>query len=102
MTTAENVKGYTHVAGLNDISEGTMAGFKVGDKDILVARVGDKFFAARNVCPHMGAQLSLGKLDGTILTCPRHASRFDLIDGRGIRWTDWTGIKASVSNLFSS
>jgi 3-phenylpropionate/trans-cinnamate dioxygenase ferredoxin subunit len=102
MTTAAQTSGYTHVAKVNDIPAGAMTGVKVGERDILIARVGDKFYAARNVCPHMGARLSLGKLDGTVITCPRHRSRFDLVDGRIIRWTDWTGIKASVSKLFKS
>ena len=30
----------------------------------------------------------MGKLDGTIVTCPRHYSQFDLADGRVVRWTD--------------
>ncbi|MBI2830637.1 MAG: Rieske (2Fe-2S) protein [Chloroflexi bacterium] len=74
----------------------------VGDREILIARVGNKYYAAENICPHMGAKLSQGKLEGTVVTCPRHASKFDLIDGRVIRWTDWTGVKASVSKLFKS
>jgi 3-phenylpropionate/trans-cinnamate dioxygenase ferredoxin subunit len=93
-------RSFVPVARVGDIAEGTMKGFKVSGKAILVARDGDKYFAADSVCPHMGADLSQGKLEGTIVTCPRHASRFDLIDGRVIRWTDWTGIKARVSKMF--
>ena len=92
--------GYVVVAKVSDIAVGTMKAVTVGAQEILVARVNGKFYAADNICPHMGANLSLGKLDGTVVTCPRHASKFDLVDGRIIRWTDWTGIKASVSKLF--
>jgi 3-phenylpropionate/trans-cinnamate dioxygenase ferredoxin subunit len=77
-----------------------MKSFKTPGREILLAKIADKYYAADNVCPHMGANLSQGKLDGTVLTCPRHASKFDLIDGRVVRWTDWTGIKATMSKMF--
>jgi len=98
MSTA--TKTFVPVAKASDLADGAMKGFKVSGHEILVARVADKYYAADSVCPHMGANLSQGTLEGTILTCPRHASRFDLIDGRVIRWTDWTGIKAKVSKMF--
>lgn len=36
-------------------------------------------------CPHAGATLSEGELDGTVLTCPRHGSQFDVCDGQRLR-----------------
>jgi len=48
----------------------------------------------------MGGKLGQGKLEGTVVTCPRHSSKFDLTDGHVIRWTVWTGIKASISRAF--
>ena len=32
-------------------------------------------------CPHNGASLANGRLDGTILQCPAHGLRFDLVSG---------------------
>jgi nitrite reductase/ring-hydroxylating ferredoxin subunit len=32
-------------------------------------------------CPHAGQQLSVGQLDGCVLTCPWHGSQFDLCAG---------------------
>ncbi|OGN87923.1 MAG: (2Fe-2S)-binding protein, partial [Chloroflexi bacterium RBG_13_46_9] len=68
--------------------------------DIILVRANGNYYAAENHCPHSGGDISLGKLDGTTLTCPFHGSKFDLIDGRVIRWTDWTSIKASSTRLF--
>ena len=93
-------KTWTPVARTAELTNGTMKSVKVGEREILLAMAGDKYYAADNICPHMGGNLSRGKLEGTVVTCPRHASKFDLIDGKVIRWTDWTGIKASVSKLF--
>ena len=93
-------KTWTPVAKTAELTNGTMKSAKIGEKEILLARVGDKYYAADKFCPHMGGNLSLGKLEGTVVTCPRHHSKFDLIDGKVIRWTDWTGIKASANRLF--
>lgn len=44
-----------------------------------------ELFAIADVCPHAGATLSTGELDGTVLTCPGHGSRFDVRDGSRLR-----------------
>lgn len=95
-------KTYVPVGKVNEIPSGAMKRFAVSGREILVARVADRYYAANSICPHMGADLSRGTLEGTILTCPRHASKFDLLDGRVTRWTDWTGVKSRVSRMFRS
>jgi 3-phenylpropionate/trans-cinnamate dioxygenase ferredoxin subunit len=71
----------------------------VAGRDILLARVGDKYYAAQNRCPHMSGNLSQGKLEGTIVTCPNHSSQFDLTDGHVVRWTNFKGIVLAASKL---
>jgi 3-phenylpropionate/trans-cinnamate dioxygenase ferredoxin component len=93
---------FVQVARTGDFKDGTMKEVKTGEHEILIARVKGKFYAADNICPHMGGKLGQGKLEGTIVTCPRHHSQFDLSDGKVIRWTDWTGIVGSVSKIFRS
>jgi len=100
MSAGVETNRFIQVANINDIKEGAMKEYKAGDREIFIARVKDKFYAANNICPHLGGKLGQGTLDGTIVTCPRHASKFDLRDGSVVRWTDWTGVKASVSKLF--
>ncbi len=100
MASIIQAKRLVKVAQISDLVEGTMKEIKVDEQEVFLAKVGNKIYAADNICPHMGGKLGQGKLEGTVVTCPRHASKFDLIDGRVIRWTDWTGIKASVSRLF--
>lgn len=90
------------VPGGNELKDGEMKAFNVGNREILLARVGDAFYAADNRCPHMGARLSGGKLEKNVIICPRHHSRFDLADGHLIRWTDWSGVKLSLAKLFKS
>ena len=90
------------VARVGDLRNGEMKLVSIGGRDILVARVGDKYYAASNRCPHMGGNLSQGKLEGTVVTCPRHHSQFDLTDGHVVRWTDFKGVILTASKLIRS
>lgn len=72
---------FKEVAQLNQISPGTMKSFMVGDKQILIANCDGKFYAINNICPHAGGDLSKGKMDGKIITCPNHGSKFDVTTG---------------------
>jgi 3-phenylpropionate/trans-cinnamate dioxygenase ferredoxin subunit len=87
------------LANINDLKPGMMKMVNIGGHQYLLARVQDKYYAADNLCPHMGGNLSGGTLEGTILTCPRHHSQFDLSDGSNLRWTDWKGLKLAIGKL---
>ena len=79
-----------------EIGDGTMKQVVAQGREILLARVGGKYYAADNRCSHMGGKLSQGKLEGTVVTCPRHGSRFDLRDGRVVRWLESAGLVARL------
>jgi nitrite reductase/ring-hydroxylating ferredoxin subunit len=69
-----------------DFQNGTRKKINLQGQDILLVRVGHNYYAIGSRCPHAGGDLSAGILDGTVVTCPRHGSQFDLKDGRNIRW----------------
>jgi 3-phenylpropionate/trans-cinnamate dioxygenase ferredoxin subunit len=68
--------------------------------DILLAKVGDKYYAIASRCPHMGGDLAAGELEGTVITCPLHGSQFDITDGHNVRWLKGTGVAAAVGKVF--
>ena len=72
---------YIEVAREGQIPAGTMKGFSVKGKDILVANIDGKYFSIGKKCTHMGGDLSKGNLAGKVLTCPRHGSQFDVTNG---------------------
>jgi len=74
------------VSNTEEIAEGTMKQVLAQGHEILLARVGDSYYAVDNRCPHMGGKLSQGKLVGTTVTCPLHGSQFDLTSGQVVRW----------------
>jgi 3-phenylpropionate/trans-cinnamate dioxygenase ferredoxin subunit len=49
--------------------------------DLALFRTGDAVFAIDDTCPHQGASLSNGRLQGTRVTCPAHGLKFDLAPG---------------------
>ena len=93
---------FVKIAATDELMDGNMKMTSVSGREILLARVGDNYYSADNRCPHMGGNLSTGKLEGTVLTCPNHHSQFDLTDGHVIRWTDWSGLKLSIGKLLKS
>ena len=50
---------------------------------VAIFRVGDRFAAIDNRCPHAGADLGLGTFDGTTVKCPLHGFRIDVWKGVG-------------------
>jgi 3-phenylpropionate/trans-cinnamate dioxygenase ferredoxin component len=89
------------IGKVGELKPGEMKMFLVRGREILLARVDDNYYAANNRCPHMGGNLSHGKLEGTIVTCPRHQSQFDLKDGHVVRWTIWPAPLVAVDRLRS-
>ena len=75
---------YLEVGKTGEIPEGTMKAYKIQDNDILIVNYNDNYYAIGRKCTHMGGDLSNGKLDGKIVTCPRHGSRFDITTGESI------------------
>lgn len=69
------------VAKTSEIAPGTMMGVEIKGDRYLIANVDGKYHAIDGSCSHLGGQLWKGKLDGTVVQCPRHGSRFDVRTG---------------------
>jgi 3-phenylpropionate/trans-cinnamate dioxygenase ferredoxin subunit len=75
---------YVRVAGISEIPIGRMKKVVVQGKEILVANVNGTFYAIGNMCTHERRDLSQGTLEGNIVTCPKHKSKFDVTSGKVI------------------
>jgi 3-phenylpropionate/trans-cinnamate dioxygenase ferredoxin component len=93
---------FIEIGRTNDLTDGSMARVYIEGKDIVLARVDGKYYAASGRCPHMRGFLSRGKLKGTVVTCPVHGSRFDLKDGRVVRWVEGSGYKSLIGKFMSA
>ena len=64
-----------------ELPEGTLRRVTFGDLDLLLAHTTAGIAAVADRCPHMSAPLSLGQLEGCLISCPLHNGRFDLATG---------------------
>lgn len=80
------MKQLIEVARTDEISAGQMkeVDVDVDGKPVLLANVGGSFYAIGGRCTHRGGVLAQGKLDGNVVTCPRHGSRFDVTTGKNL------------------
>jgi nitrite reductase (NADH) small subunit len=78
--------GFVTVAKVGAIPEGEGRSFQVGDRLVAVFLHKGHYLAIDDLCPHMGASLGAGYLDDEgVVTCPWHAWRFCVRDGK---WAD--------------
>ena len=54
----------------------------LADRNVLVARTDEGVFVADEMCTHEDARLCDGNLNGTLVKCPLHGSRFELTTGK--------------------
>ena len=55
---------------------------QIGDHEIAIFNLGDRFLATDNRCPHSGGPLCDGIVTGAAVVCPLHAWKVSLTSGR--------------------
>lgn len=70
---------------VTDVTSGQTRLVQVGEQSVAIYNVGGTFFATQDECTHQGGPLSEGNLDGNIVTCPLHGSRFNVTTGEVVR-----------------
>lgn len=64
-----------------DLAPGGMTWTAVGRERVLLANVEGTFYALSDVCGHLRAPLSRGRLEGYSVECPLHFACFDVRTG---------------------
>jgi nitrite reductase/ring-hydroxylating ferredoxin subunit len=77
------LKEFVKVANKEDLPQDGMISVNVEGDDILIARIGDEFFATDGWCTHAAGMLDEGYLhaDTCEVECPVHEGYFDLRTG---------------------
>jgi nitrite reductase/ring-hydroxylating ferredoxin subunit/uncharacterized membrane protein len=69
-----------------EIPEGRPVKARLGSNQLVLVRQGERILALHDTCAHAGGPLSEGKLvDGAVIECPWHFSRYRLADGHNVR-----------------
>lgn len=67
-----------------EVAEGDVKAFVVGEHEIAVARVDGVLYAFSDICSHRHCNLSMGEIEGTTITCECHGSLFDMRTGEAL------------------
>ncbi len=65
---------------------------------ILLVNDNGTVYAINNKCPHMGGSLGDGELRGTMITCPRHGSSYEIVTGKNVGAAKIGIIKVNVKD----
>lgn len=72
------------VTSLQDFPRDSVRSFSLLDRELVLWHRGDRWMAWDDRCPHRGARLSGGAIDGDTLACPYHGLAYDF-SGRCVR-----------------
>ncbi len=69
------------VGAVDELAPGQRKLAFVDGRSIVLFNIDGTIHAIDNACPHNGAALASGQLEGYVLRCPAHGLRFDLRTG---------------------
>jgi nitrite reductase/ring-hydroxylating ferredoxin subunit/uncharacterized membrane protein len=75
---------YESVLPVNQLSERTLRRVTVADVRVVLLKAGETYYAIAATCTHAGGPLDEGELQGEVVQCPWHGSRFRMRDGKPI------------------
>jgi nitrite reductase/ring-hydroxylating ferredoxin subunit len=73
------------VASTQEIPVGKMKHVEVDGKEIAIANMNGKYYAFDDRCGHSSARLSMGVINGNVVTCSFHGAQFDCTTGKKVR-----------------
>lgn len=73
---------YEAVLPVESVEENKLYRVTAAGVPVVLLRQGLQFYALSATCPHAGGPLDEGPLDGDVVECPWHGSRFCMRDGR--------------------
>ena len=79
------MENFENVGKVSDFEIGGGVAVPVDGRMVAVFRQDDGWYAIDDLCPHMGASLAEGFVEGKCVTCPWHAWRFGVDTGA---WED--------------
>jgi len=75
---------YEAVLPVERVEENKLYRVTVAGVPVVLLRQGSQFYAISATCPHAGGPLDEGDLEGDVVQCPWHGSRFCMRDGRAL------------------
>lgn len=73
---------WTRVAAPGAVADRSLLRVEAAGKGLALASVDGRITALDDRCPHFGASLSDGTIEGGVVVCPWHGREYDLVTGR--------------------
>ncbi len=70
---------------LTDFIPGKIKGVTVQGHDYVITNVDGSLYAIDGLCPHAKAKMAGGKLEGNVITCPKHSAEYDVKTGKNLK-----------------
>jgi 3-phenylpropionate/trans-cinnamate dioxygenase ferredoxin subunit len=70
-----------YAAKVSDFDQSKKKRVVIDGMDVLIVQHQGVYYAVENTCPHMGGSLYDGNLEDHYITCPKHGSVFDVVNG---------------------
>lgn len=86
LTYAEDKVNFYAIAPVEDLPNGERLFVEIGRHTIVVFNIAGSFYAIGDVCSHDAGPVGDGDLEGFEIICPRHGARFDIRNGKVLRF----------------
>ena len=70
------------VAQVGELADGELMAVVAAGTPLVLVRLGSRYSALDERCPHAGGPLSQGTIDNGVLVCPWHGREYDLATGQ--------------------
>ena len=80
-----DARGWTPITAVGNVPLREGRAVTIGDTEIAIFHLEDRYLTIENKCPHKGGPLCDGIVSGTTVVCPLHGRRFDLESGMAVR-----------------
>lgn len=74
---------------LSDLSSGLFKRITIEKEDIIIGLKNNRLYAFNNICPHKGASLSKGNLNGDNIVCYMHGYEYNIFTGKLEKMKSW-------------
>jgi nitrite reductase/ring-hydroxylating ferredoxin subunit len=81
----DEIRDWAPAVDAADLTDGKAKKVRVKGANIFLFKQGATISALASTCNHAGGPLNQGKIEGGVVTCPWHGSRFQLADGCAVR-----------------
>lgn len=78
----EGTHEYVPVLPVAEMPASALRRVEVAGVPVVLLKLGEKYFAIAATCSHAGGPLDEGELQGDVVQCPWHGSRFSMRDGK--------------------